>query len=167
MTTDTPTDPAAKPKKRISGCLIAVIVVVLLPIVLVVTAVAWWKVVGHEYFEELRVDSAALARDGKAFGKGKKADDCIGHAVTVSSAACGMFDTPCIVKQGSFLGACIRASTDYRERCASVPKEDNVLNTWEVDTCRMLGHPNKMQCTLVLQEVRRVCQRVRDAAPVN
>jgi hypothetical protein len=168
MTTEPSQDPADKPKKkRLSGCLIAVIIAVLLPIVLVVTAVAWWKVVGHEYFEELRVDAAALAKEGKAFGQGKQADDCIAHSVAASSANCSMFDTMCVVKQGSFLRGCLRASTDYKQRCASVPEMGNVLNTWEVDTCKALGQPDKLQCTLVLQEVRRVCERVRDGVPAR
>jgi hypothetical protein len=135
---------------------------VLLAIVVVIALLAATGVVlAYRWFsnnkERLMAEGKQVAAEGKAFGEGKQADDCIAESLARVKKCNGF---ACEVRVRLFLDACVSAS-DAKAFCATAPAPTEFVRSakWSLEECARRGMPGDQRCTRLLQGAQAACER--------
>jgi hypothetical protein len=105
----------------------------------------------------LMAEGKQITAEGKAFGEGKQADDCITESLARLKQCEGF---PCELRVRLFLDACVSAS-DAKAFCATAPAPTEFIRSaqWSLDECARRGMRGDQRCTRVLQGAQAACER--------
>lgn len=132
-------------------------VLVLVVVAIGFAAFRWMKVHGTEFAER----SKAVVAEGRTFGEGKSANDCVEEGLRRARASSGFMAS---VNVRVFSSACFRAATVPPDFCSAVPTSIMDSARWASEQCSKRKLGGDQACIGVFQEMTVACERRSGAA---
>lgn len=127
-----------------------------------VGGVVWWF---DRNRAELKGKGDAALADGRAFGAGKPAQECVAEALDRSRKDDGILAG---AMHKLFLRACLETSEVPPDFCAGIPPRGEIIKTatWSLDYCAAQGLAGDQPCTRLVQSLQEHCEKPsKDRAP--